>query len=1437
MHLRIFQSTDHLLALPLPELLPYANMARMPEYDFKSIRSHEGSQDFAFEEFCCQLARQELPAPGSQFVRVHGAGGDGGVECYWRLPNGDEWGWQAKYLFGLNKKQITDSLETALRIHPKLTHYVICQPIDLTDKTSRKGQSNRERIDEWIGEWSDLAQSQGRSITFKYLGKSELLDRLVRLDSTGGCRAYWFDSSFLSQRWFDSRLKEALAAAGPRYTPDLSIKVGLSDALEALGHTAGWSALIETILRRLRKACKWWEHTQTGADWSGEPSDFPDDLRNDAEAIVEHCRRVEDELSAFATEPKKGVSQGTGRVVKNALETLRYCEVRLRQQLRDKYGEAFESASWRQFKMEYDVSHPTRHLETASQLIDVLTEIEAWIESPAGIAPEQQAILVTGSAGVGKTHSLCDAAVGRNRAGLHSILLHGKQFSEGAIWDQIRSMLGIAPALSQDAIIAALEAAAESTGHPLVIFVDALNETEARGAWKRHLASFVAGLRNHEWLRLCISCRTSYLEDVLPDGLLLYKVEHTGFADVEFDSLMPFFNHYGIRPPAVPPLQEEFSNPLLLKLTCETIQHGGGGAFPAEMLGVTELAKRVVDAKDAEIAKRLDYDPHERFATRGIEALAEAMLKDRSRFLVRSDALAVTRAIWPKLERSTGLLHHLVHEGLLLEERLPGNTQDVIRFSFDRIGDHLLASRVIRNLSSADLETAFGTEGILAFALSDDPGARGVLEALAVLIPERFNREIVDILPETFDVSAGLRLVLSSLPWRDPRTLSGSLPDRIQAAMRSLTAETLDALFTVVGRPGVPVNAELVNTILKRFPLAQRDAFWCQYLHLRFGKQNSLDRLLRWALKSDMSGLDPEVARLIGVALSWCCAAADRRVRDHATKGLVRLLEAQPLCIEALVERFARIDDEYILERILAATYGVMIRRADARLLAEAALVVHHTLFASGTPPTNAMIRDYGRFILELALDRGLLPAGVEAASFRPPYKSPWPLEWPTKEWMEQFDEAREELPKLKYSCLEDDFAVYTLESHVNKYPEVKLIEAGRWVFREVLNLGYLDSGCNRYDGYMLYQYGSGRGRPQWAERIGKKYQWIALYRLIGIMGDHLRPTGFGYDRRPSLSVPEAQAESERNIDPTILIPASRERQVRSWWAPVEYDFSALVEVADADWMKRVDWPDSRRVIEVTDRQGVTWLLLEVVRDWDARPRWDDEDDFEAKRRVWMMVRSYLVPKGEAEQAWRWLGKQDFMGDWMPTGDSPTYVYMGEYPFLLPSRLYFESMEGQRYVHPDVRFTLTPTWADMISNFDFDSYRTGPIRITVPSRALLEGTDLHWDGISGYRQGSADDPVLFDPCVEEAGPGCLLVRKEWLGQFLKEHDLELMWTVLAEKVILSYSGQRTFTWPEMSRAHRWNGEGEIQSSKPKTKLDPELNQPEDDAHPADSSKP
>lgn len=87
-----------------------------------------------FELWCREKYINELV----QFAFVNGDGGDGGVEAYGVLANENIIAIQSKWfpnrVEASQIQQITDSFQTALRIRPNITNYIVCIPRDLSSK-------------------------------------------------------------------------------------------------------------------------------------------------------------------------------------------------------------------------------------------------------------------------------------------------------------------------------------------------------------------------------------------------------------------------------------------------------------------------------------------------------------------------------------------------------------------------------------------------------------------------------------------------------------------------------------------------------------------------------------------------------------------------------------------------------------------------------------------------------------------------------------------------------------------------------------------------------------------------------------------------------------------------------------------------------------------------------------------------------------------------------------------------------------------------------------------------------------------------------------------------------------------------------------------------------------------------------------------------------
>lgn len=69
---------------------------------------------------------------------------------------------------------------------------------------------------------------------------------------------------------------------------------------------------------------------------------------------------------------------------------------------------------------------------------------------------------------------------------------------------------------SSNELLEMLETKAETTGNRIIIFIDAINEGHGLTIWQNNIRSFINRIRQHPWLGLVLSIRTSYSPAILP---------------------------------------------------------------------------------------------------------------------------------------------------------------------------------------------------------------------------------------------------------------------------------------------------------------------------------------------------------------------------------------------------------------------------------------------------------------------------------------------------------------------------------------------------------------------------------------------------------------------------------------------------------------------------------------------------------------------------------------------------------------------------------------------------------------------------------------------------------------------------------------------------------------------------------------------------------
>src|SRR5438034_3861460 len=146
--------------------------------DWLKLRPWNGSQQTAFEKLCVQLLRHEALPDGSKFIAKGSP--DAGVESYWVLPNGDEWGNQAKFFLNALTDnqwgQIQDSFYNAVKRHPRLVKYTICIPQDRADPRLDHQRWFMDKWNERVASWTKYARERGVQADLDYWGETEILD-------------------------------------------------------------------------------------------------------------------------------------------------------------------------------------------------------------------------------------------------------------------------------------------------------------------------------------------------------------------------------------------------------------------------------------------------------------------------------------------------------------------------------------------------------------------------------------------------------------------------------------------------------------------------------------------------------------------------------------------------------------------------------------------------------------------------------------------------------------------------------------------------------------------------------------------------------------------------------------------------------------------------------------------------------------------------------------------------------------------------------------------------------------------------------------------------------------------------------------------------------------------------------------------------------------
>ena len=156
-------------------------------------------------------------------------GGGDGVEFYMTLPNGDQWGWQAKFYQPTSrlsvsgrKQSITGSLEKACQEHTHLKKWILCTPSNFTKQEQR-----------WFKNTLCESIPENMRVELEHWGDSEFNDWLSK-PSFSGKRSYFFGELELNIDWFKTQFDKQMAAVGGKFSSALHTETWMDAHIHAL---------------------------------------------------------------------------------------------------------------------------------------------------------------------------------------------------------------------------------------------------------------------------------------------------------------------------------------------------------------------------------------------------------------------------------------------------------------------------------------------------------------------------------------------------------------------------------------------------------------------------------------------------------------------------------------------------------------------------------------------------------------------------------------------------------------------------------------------------------------------------------------------------------------------------------------------------------------------------------------------------------------------------------------------------------------------------------------------------------------------------------------------------------------------------------------------------------------------------------------------------
>ncbi|NVM55358.1 MAG: hypothetical protein HWN66_16750 [Candidatus Helarchaeota archaeon] len=1066
----------------------------------------------------------------------------------------------------------------------------------------------------------------------------------------------------LTNDFYEKILNTAIHQAGPRYTPgvergapNLQIEE-LIFAFECLGRTQEFLKYLTNLHNALKKS---WHrdflisqiptfHLKNGNRLLGKLESEIADLFSSFSLIIK-CDDLQRKLDFI----------NLHIIANKCIDTIEKLEMAFYKKKED----------YRKGEGKSEEESTNHILYELRKLREVIYEINSFASSLNAKLVNMPTLLLLGEAGIGKTHFLCDIAKKRIKIDLPTLILLGHQFQ--TINNPLQQIIKILELkLSKKDFLKKLNDQGLKKKSRAIIILDAINEGDKEG-WKRNLNRLLKELESYPDIGIVLSCRVPFEKIIIPKRLRskLVSIYHPGFRNIEVDAQSEFFKFYKIPLPEVPLLIPEFSNPLFLKLFCKALEkisigqkHKQIKEIAAGQKGMTYIFEAFIKNRGQGVEEEFNLNSGQCWEI--IKEVAKNMAENKRDWILKEE---MTQILGEKSSKKR-LINKFIIEGMLNESiewnSEKGKYAEIITFPYQKFSDHIIARYLLNkylNTSTKEaIKKSFAPGSYFSSLIKDDYTIydnSGLIEAIMIEFPIRTKNkgEIFDFLKMKKIPGILLEAFTNGLFWRDPTSFNKSTDKMVSLIINhdEYRNDILDVLVALATKPKHPYNAERLNRFLEKFKMSDRDLFWSEFLR-RQNVHNSIYRILNWVEKTKGNDIPRDYVEMYLIILMWVLTSTDRALRDRATRCIYFLGRNFPERFYYLSLKSLSINDPYVPERMLTASYGVAMALHNnlgkpefrKNFLPQFVTRLYKLMFRKGAPysTTHILMRDYARYTIEIALlhNRNLLKA-QQKKRIRPPFK-----DGGIRRWGKEKDRNEHEYREGNYP-FGTDFDNYTVgrllpnrQNYDFKNPEYIKVKSNMWW--RIYSLGYSLDKFGDIDkeiaGYSFYRFGRAVNEGK-VDKYGKKYCWIAFYEIAGYRKDK----GLLEGRLTKLG----ERFSDTDIDPSF---PEKPQEVKI----IEKDYLKGDPKDLAKWIEKGPTPDVSVYLILTKINNMVgpWVLLDGAI---------SQKNYKIKRSVFIFPRGFLIKEKNIGIFNKYKNKVVTTNRALPEIEEDHYIFAGEIPW------------------------------------------------------------------------------------------------------------------------------------------------------------------------------